>query len=178
MPPYTRPLQTVPAGDTMPGGETIQVSGPFITGGIKPVPPAPPEPPTVDADAGSVGATFIGDDIIDRWIPGTQIGMGSIPVFTARTILAWEVLFLPGVSNGIRFDVWKTTYANYETVGPANSIFPAAPKPYIIAANKNRSASMVGVDTAIAAGDILVFVCLSRGTPRWANVALQTVDNP
>jgi len=122
------------------------------------------------AVAGSVGATFIGDDIIDK------NSMGAIPCYTARTIISWEVLFLPGVTNGILFDVWKTDYANYDTVSSANTIFSGGIKPYVIAANKNKSLSLAGVDTTINAGDILVFVCISRGTPRWAQISLATQD--
>jgi hypothetical protein len=119
---------------------------------------------------GSIGATFIGDDVIDKG------SIGAIPCFTPRTIVAWEVIFLPGVTNTIVFDVWKIDYANYETVSSANSIFSFGPKPSISAANKNRSFVMTGVDTTILAGDILVFVCLTRGNPHWGQIALQTTD--
>ena len=50
----TRLLQLQPAGDTLPGGETVPFSpSPFATGGIKP--PGPPFPPPLgDTDYGII----------------------------------------------------------------------------------------------------------------------------
>ena len=121
-----------------------------------------------DVIDGSVGATFDGGGFV------IEVGaLGSMSVQNTRTIVAWTILFRPGVTDSIQFDVWKSNFFNYPTISAANSIVGANP-PLVSGANQANSTTLAGWITTINAGDRLVFSCTSRGTPVWAELTLFT----
>jgi hypothetical protein len=81
----------------------------------------------------------------------TGVVPGSIPIPFACTILEWTILL--DQSGSIVIDIWKDTYANYPPT-VADTITAAA-KPTVTTATKNKSSTLTGWTTAIAAGDIL-----------------------
>lgn len=124
--------------------------------------------PVQDVDTGAIGAVFDGGGY-----PLEVNSQGSIYVKAACTILSWTILFLVGVVDSVQFSIYRTTYANYESITSADSI-TGGNDPFVTSANKNQQNILTGWETTINAGDTLVFNCTSRGTPTWAVLVLDT----
>jgi len=68
-----------------------------------------------------------------------------------------EVRLLADRSGYISLDIWKTTYANYESLAAANSICSAS-KPLISSLMKYEDTDLTGWNKTIASGDILAYI--------------------
>lgn len=150
----------------VPGAEIFgPVSGLCNHGkGTTVIPPPPPQ----DIDTGAIGAVFDGGGF-----PLEVNSQGSIYVKAACTILSWTILFLVGVTDSVEFGIYRTTYANYESLTTTDSI-TGGNNPFVTSANKNQQNILTGWETTINAGDTLVFNCNSRGAPTWAVLVLST----
>lgn len=94
---------------------------------------------------------------------------GDAPLDFASTIVGWTLV--ADQSGSIVVDVWKDSYANFPPT-VADSITASA-KPTLSAADHNKSSTLTGWTTAIAAGDVLRFNVSSAATVTRVTLALQ-----
>jgi hypothetical protein len=108
--------------------------------------------------------------IIDGGITPIAVGLkGYLEIPFACTILA--VTLLADQVGSIVFDIWKDIYGSFPPT-VADTITAAA-KPTISAANKSQDTTLVGWNTAIAAGDILAFNVDSVATIQKVTLSLK-----
>lgn len=130
--------------------------------------PAVGPPIPTGSDVAGLGATFDGGGFVIE-----ASSLGSVAVKNACTITGWSILFKPGVTDSIEFDVWLSDYANYPTISSANSIVGGA-YPAIVSANQANNGVLTSWNRNVAAGDRIVIICRSRGAPTWAQITLFT----
>lgn len=124
-----------------------------------------------NASRKTVGATWVrvGDPI------ETPVNDVAVYIKNASTIVAVSILTVGGPGSCV-VDIWKDTYANYPpTVG--DSIVSGSP-PTITAAHKYLDTTLTGWNTAVAAGDVLMFHLVSTATFDSIFFALHLEETP
>ena len=82
-----------------------------------------------------------------------------------------EATLLADGAGNVVVDLWKDTYGNYPPTD-ADSITAATPLT-LSAANKTTDTALVGWDTSLNVGDVLMVVIESVSNLRWLNIALR-----